>query len=129
MPAICDLNLFRMEIKIKRVYDAPSADDGKRLLVDRLWPRGLSKENARIDKWFKEVAPSGELRKWYNHEADKFSEFSRRYREEIISGKAFAELLEYLNDHPKVSLLFAAKEAELSNAAVLSRILHDHLVK
>jgi uncharacterized protein YeaO (DUF488 family) len=119
----------KLEIAIKRVYDTSAADDGKRLLVDRLWPRGLSKKDARIDKWFKEVAPSGELRKWYNHEADKFSEFSRRYREEIVAGKPFSELLEYLNDHPKVSLVFAAKDAELSNAAVLSKILREYLIK
>jgi uncharacterized protein YeaO (DUF488 family) len=119
----------KFEIEIKRVYDEPSSADGKRLLVDRLWPRGLSKEDAKIDQWFKELAPSNELRKWYNHEADKFDEFSRRYRKEIISGEPLSALLEYLNDHPKITLVFAAKDPELSNAAVLSGILHEHLIK
>ena len=117
-----------MEISIKRVYDAPSADDGVRILVDRLWPRGMKKEDGQIDRWFKDVAPSNELRKWYNHEADKFEEFRKRYREEVVSGEAFSGLLEYLNDHAKVTLLFAAKDAKLSNAAVLSGFLHDHLL-
>ena len=121
--------MSKVDIAIKWVYDAPSATDGKRVLVDRLWPRGLSKEDAVIDKWFKEVAPSGELRKWYNHEPEKFNEFSRRYRAEIISGRPFSELLEYLNDHAKVSLLFAAKDANLSNAKVLREMLQEHLLK
>jgi uncharacterized protein YeaO (DUF488 family) len=119
--------MSKLEIKIKRAYAEPAAGDGKRLLIDRLWPRGLSKENAKIDRWFKEVAPSGELRKWYGHEPEKFSEFRHRYRKELTSGKAFSTLLEYLKEEPEVSLLFAAKDPETSNAAVLAEVLHEHL--
>jgi uncharacterized protein YeaO (DUF488 family) len=116
-----------LEIKIKRAYEAMSADDGTRILVDRLWPRGLKKQEAGIEQWFKDVAPSGLLRKWYGHDPEKFPEFRKRYREELVSGKAFSELLKYLQSHANATLVFAAKEIKLSNAWVLSEIIKEHL--
>src|SRR6202000_1614425 len=118
-----------MEIKIRRVYEESSAEDGKRILVDRLWPRGVSREKADVDEWFKEVAPSDALRKWYDHDPKKFFEFKKRYVAELTAGKAFEELLNYLRSQPKATLLFAAKEAELSNAAVLEEMIRKHQSK
>jgi uncharacterized protein YeaO (DUF488 family) len=82
-------------IDIKRIYEAPSADDGYRILVDRIWPRGVSKEKAKLDQWIKEVAPSKELRKWFDHDPEKFAEFASRYREELKEKvEALAEIQE-----------------------------------
>ena len=85
-------------IKVKCVYDEPSRDDGVRVLVDRLWPRGLSKESARIDLWLRDVVPSDELRKWFNHDASKWEEFKRRYFKELENSKAVNELINLLRD-------------------------------
>ena len=73
----------RPDVRVRRVYDGPEPDDGTRVLVDRIWPRGLTKDKARLDQWFKQVAPSTELRKWYSHDPERFEEFGRRYREEL----------------------------------------------
>ena len=86
------------EIKLKRIYDDPSADDGYRVLVDRLWPRGVSKEVAKLDEWDKELAPSTELRKWFDHKEERFDEFARRYREELKDKK---EALDNLREKAK----------------------------
>jgi uncharacterized protein YeaO (DUF488 family) len=110
-------------IRIKRVYDPVSPDDGRRILVDRLWPRGVKKEAARIDEWLKEIAPSDELRKWFSHDPAKWPEFRNRYRKEL---KVNAQLLEHLREETKkgkVTLLFSAKDSEHNNAAVLKNIL------
>lgn len=115
------------EVALKRVYETPSAGDGTRVLVERLWPRGLSKERAHVDVWLKEVAPSAELRKWYSHDPAKFDEFRRRYEAELASEPAHAALLELrelvARDH--ATLVFATHDAELSNAAVLRDLLRD----
>jgi uncharacterized protein YeaO (DUF488 family) len=110
---------------LKRVYETPEASDGTRVLVERLWPRGLSKERAHVDVWLKEIAPSHELRKWYAHDPARFAEFRRRYEAELASEparSALAELRE-LASREHVTLVFAAHDAELSNAAVLRDLL------
>ena len=115
------------EVALKRVYEAPSASDGTRVLVERLWPRGLSKERAHVDVWLKEVAPSAELRKWYSHDPAKLDEFRRRYEAELAVEPAHAALLELreLAARGHVTLVFATHDAELSNAAVLRDLLRD----
>jgi uncharacterized protein YeaO (DUF488 family) len=110
-------------IKIKRIYDPSTADDGRRVLVDRLWPRGLSKDDAHLDEWLKEIAPSDELRKWFGHDPARWEEFRRRYREEL---KVHGDLLGRLRGEAKkgtVTLLFAAKDEEHNNAVVLKEVL------
>ncbi len=117
-------NLER-KIGLKRVYEEAEASDGTRVLVDRLWPRGLSKERARVDVWLKEVAPSNELRTWFAHDPQKFAEFRRRYETELASEptqKALAKLREMATRGP-LTLLFAAHDSKHSNAAVLHEVL------
>ncbi len=113
-------------IRIKRVYDPIHASDGKRILVDRLWPRGLSKENAALHEWMKELAPSHELRKWYNHDSAKFEAFKARYTEELMrddTNTAFIEQLLRWSAEGTVTLLYAAKEQERNQAVVLAEWL------
>lgn len=111
-------------INMRRAYDEPAADDGYRVLVDRLWPRGLSKERGKIDLWIKEVAPSNELRKWYGHEPEKFDEFRRRYRDELDGNPALDELREVIAGHDTTTLLHSAK-SDLNNAEVLLEVLEQ----
>ena len=110
-------------IKCKRIYEQPSADDGQRVLVDRLWPRGISRETARIDDWLKEVAPSDELRRWFGHDPERWDEFRHRYRLELAGkGDLLGQLLRDA-DRGVVTLLFAAKDEEHNNAVVLKELL------
>jgi uncharacterized protein YeaO (DUF488 family) len=110
-------------IKIKRAYDPPGSDDGLRILIDRLWPRGLSKGELKIDAWVKHLAPSNELRKWYQHDPDKFAEFRRRYVAELKGqGEGLAELRDAVKGRT-VTLLTATKELDLSHATVLRDLL------
>jgi uncharacterized protein YeaO (DUF488 family) len=118
----------RPDVRVRRVYDQPSPDDGQRLLVDRLWPRGLSKETAHVDQWLKDVAPSTELRRWYGHEPARFPEFRRRYASELRE-PARAEALTRLNEAARqgtITLLTATKDAEHSQAALLAERLLAH---
>ena len=113
------------DVKLVRVYDEPGADDGVRVLVDRVWPRGLSKDRAHVDEWLKEVAPSTELRKWYSHDPERFAEFESRYRDELSEPES-AAALQHLRDlarHNTVTLLTATKNAGISQAAVLADLL------
>ncbi len=113
-----------MRIKIKRVYDDKDKEDGTRILVDRLWPRGLTKAKAAIDLWLKEVAPSTELRKWFGHDPDKWSGFKTRYRAEL---KKDGEQLAVLKDQMKkgaVTLVYGAKDEEHNEAVVLQEFLN-----
>jgi uncharacterized protein YeaO (DUF488 family) len=111
-------------IQLKRIYDPISEDDGYRILVDRLWPRGVSKENARIDLWMKEVAPSTELRKWFHHETDKWEEFQQLYKGELSDKKdLLSKLLNIEKENNNVTLLFSAKDREKNQAKVLSDVL------
>ncbi len=112
-----------MEIRIKHVRDEPAGDDGYRVLVDRLWPRGVSKERARLDEWAKDAGPSTELRRWFAHDPAKFEEFARRFAAELNGTDALAHLLAVVREHEVVTLLFDAHDAEHSNAVVLADAL------
>jgi uncharacterized protein YeaO (DUF488 family) len=109
----------------KRVYEEPESGDGMRVLVDRLWPRGLSKERARVDLWLKEIAPSRELRTWFGHDPAKFAEFRRRYEAELAAdpGRAALTELRTLARKQHVTLVFAARDTEHCNAVVLRELL------
>ncbi|MGW5410165.1 DUF488 domain-containing protein [Actinomadura geliboluensis] len=110
------------EVRLRRVYDQASSEDGKRILVDRVWPRGLSKDKARLDEWEKDVAPSTELRKWYGHDVDRFEEFTARYDAELRDPDRAAALdrLRALAAHGTITLLTATKDIDHSQAAVLA---------
>jgi uncharacterized protein YeaO (DUF488 family) len=110
-------------IRIRRVYDPPAAEDGRRVLVDRLWPRGLSRERARIDEWLNEIAPSDSLRRWFGHDPARWEAFRQRYREEL---NGHGELLDRLRSEARemtVTLLFAAKDEVHNNAVVLKELI------
>jgi uncharacterized protein YeaO (DUF488 family) len=107
----------------KRIYEAKASDDGYRVLVDRLWPRGLAKAAAEIDEWAKAVSPSTELRKWYGHEPVKFDEFRKRYRAELQGAEDDLERLRGLAKRGRVTLLTATAELDLSHVAVLKEVL------
>ena len=118
-----------MKIKIKRIYDGASASDGWRVLVDRLWPRGVRKEEAEVDDWAKEITPSTELRRWYSHDPDKWSEFKTDYRAELKDKTdELAQLIERCPEKT-MTLLFAAKDVEHSHAVVLKAVLDELLKK
>jgi len=112
-------------VRAARVYDEPGADEETRVLVDRLWPRGLSKEKAHVDVWLKDIAPSSELRKWYAHDPEKHEEFVRRYHAELADDEHAEALtkLRLLRDESPVTLLTATKDLSLSQAAALADYL------
>jgi uncharacterized protein YeaO (DUF488 family) len=112
-----------MPFLIKRIYDDADPGDGFRLLVDRLWPRGMSKQRAALDLWLKEVAPSPELRTWFGHRADRFPEFSARYAAELDTNSAIDELRQIARTNPTVTLLYGAKSPEINHAVVLAELL------
>lgn len=116
-------------ISIKRVYDAPAEGDGGRVLVDRLWPRGISKDRAALAGWNKDIAPSTELRKWFGHDPERFEEFSARYRDELSSSPAAAAFAqtcrERLERGQNVTLLYAAKDPACNHAIVLKGWLDE----
>jgi uncharacterized protein YeaO (DUF488 family) len=117
--------MAKHRIRVARIYDDSAQEEGTRVLVDRLWPRGVSKEKARVDVWLKEVAPSSQLRTWYAHDPAKHEEFVRRYRAELGAedhAEALSELRALLREHP-VTLLTATKEPALSQAAALADFL------
>jgi uncharacterized protein YeaO (DUF488 family) len=112
-------------LRLKRVYDPPAPDDGQRILVDRLWPRGLRKEDARLDAWMRDVAPSPELRKWYAHEDAKWPEFQERHRAELAGNAgALDELRRRMSEGP-VTLLYASGEGKQTHAEILKELLTD----
>ncbi len=111
-------------ILLKRIYEKAEKNDGYRILVDRLWPRGVSRENAKIDLWLKEVAPSDSLRKWFNHDVDKWSEFKKKYREELKKNNSFFEELQaYQKKHKVITLLYGAKDTSHNQAIILQELL------
>ncbi|MDJ0949466.1 MAG: DUF488 domain-containing protein [Alphaproteobacteria bacterium] len=115
-------------LRIKRVYDPPAVDDGFRILVDRLWPRGLSKEAAAVDLWLKEIAPSAELRTWFGHDPDRWPEFQRRYRDELEAPEraaALDRLRRAQREHGTVTLLFGARNARHNHAVMLCELLEE----
>lgn len=112
-------------VTIKRVYEDANKDDGYRVLVDRLWPRGVSKEKAKLDLWMKEIAPSTELRKWFGHDPAKWTEFQAKYKEELRSHKELLEELRELEKkHKAVTLLYGAKDTQHNEAIVLETLLN-----
>ncbi len=112
-----------MDVRIKRVYEKPDENDGTRILVDRLWPRGLTKEKARVDLWLKDVAPSTELRKWFAHDPAKWTEFESRYREELKENKEQLSRLEQEAAKGTVTLVYGARDQQHNEAIVLQRLL------
>ena len=110
-------------IRIKRAYEEPDGEDGTRILVDRLWPRGLTKEKARIDLWLKDVAPSTELRKWFAHDPGKWAEFQSRYHEELKRNKEQFQLLRQEAAKGTVTLVYGTKDQRHNEAVILQRLL------
>ncbi len=109
-------------IRVARVYDEADPDDGQRVLVDRIWPRGFRKDDPRVGRWCKDVAPSKELREWYHHDPQRFDEFAARYRDELHDSPALAELRK-LTKHGVVTLVTATRDLDISQAAVLAKLL------
>ena len=118
-----------MPVKIKRIYEPPAADDGQRILVDRLWPRGVSKDRARLDRWCKEIAPSDALRHWFHAGPQDWDEFERRYRAELAAQPGMLRELVALTATDVVTLLFGSKDEERNNAAVLAEVLREEIVR
>ena len=117
----------QVHVRVRRVYDTPEHDDGARVLVDRIWPRGLTKTRAELREWCKKVAPSTELRKWYGHDPDRFAEFTRRYQVELAEPErsgALAQLRE-LAAEQRLTLLTATKQPEISEAQVLAELIRS----
>lgn len=107
------------EFVLKRIYEPAADEDGYRVLVDRLWPRGISKQRARLDEWAKELAPSTELRRWFGHVPERFEEFTRRYTAELRSNPGLDERVTDWRTHPRVTLLYGAKDERHNEAVVL----------
>ncbi len=110
-------------IKVKRVYDPVDPEDGKRILIDRLWPRGLKKENLKMDEWLKESAPSDKLRKWFSHDPNKYKEFKKRYAKELGDKSGILARIKAEAKKGTVTILFSAKDTEHNNATVLRELL------
>ena len=111
-------------ISIKRIYDDATDKDGYRVLVDRLWPRGISKEEAKLDEWLQDIAPSTELRKWFDHQEERFPEFSKRYKAELDLKKTEIEKLKAVAEKRPITLLYSAKNEEFNQAIVLRDYLN-----
>ncbi len=116
----------KMSIKVKRAYEKPEKSDGFRILVDRLWPRGLTKEKAKIDLWLKEIAPRNELRKWFNHDPVKWNLFKEKYKKELIEeNRDLIEQIEKVEkENNTITLLYSAKDEKHNNAVALAEVLH-----
>jgi uncharacterized protein YeaO (DUF488 family) len=112
-----------MKLQIKRVYDEPSETDGKRILIDRLWPRGVSKAKAKVDLWLKAIAPSTPLRQWFGHDPGKWEEFKKRYKDELDHNREAVAQLRALMAKEKVTLVYGAKNQEHNDAVVLQEYL------
>jgi uncharacterized protein YeaO (DUF488 family) len=111
-------------IRIKRIYDSPAKEDGYRILIDRLWPRGLTKEKAKIDLWLREIAPSDELRKWFSHDPAKWTEFKKRYEKELANKQELLrKIMQLEKEKGVVTLLYSTKETEHNNAVALQGFL------
>lgn len=110
-------------VKLKRAYEAPAPGDGARILIDRLWPRGVKKTDAVIDEWMKEIAPSAELRKWFGHDPERWHEFRRRYKSEIRRHPDQFDRLRKLAQHGRITLVYAARDEAHNDAVVLKELL------
>lgn len=116
-------------IKIKRIYEKAEDKDGFRILIDRLWPRGLSKEKARIDEWLRDIAPSNELRRWFHHDLSRWEAFKKRYREELKGKNTISERIIKVAKKGNVTLTYAAKDKEHNNAIILKEFLEEKISK
>lgn len=116
-----------MKLKIKRVYEQPSEQDGQRILVDRLWPRGISKEKAKIDIWLKELGPSVSLRKWFDHKPERWQEFKEKYFKELKLNSEMVNLLLINIKKTKVTILYSSKEERFNNAVALKEYVEDYI--
>lgn len=116
-----------MTVRIKRVYDVPADEDGCRVLVDRIWPRGLPKSEARIDRWLKEIAPSTELRRWFGHDPSRWNEFRSRYRGELEGSSALVQELVGKARSASLTLLFSARDQQHNQAVVLREWIEERL--
>jgi uncharacterized protein YeaO (DUF488 family) len=113
------------DVRAKRIYDAPDDSDGYRILIDHVWPRGVSRERACLHEWARELAPSAELRKWFDHTPDRFAEFRTRYRAELITRAGRVDELRRRATNSRVTVLYAARDREHNNAVVLAELLRD----
>jgi len=112
-----------MRIRLKRAYDDPARDDGSRVLVDRLWPRGVSREDAHLDEWMKEIAPTSDLRRWFGHDPDKWKEFKRKYFKELDDREELVRKLLDMAAERTLTLVYGAKDEEHNNAVALKKYL------
>ena len=117
------------QVDIKRVYEQAADEDGIRILVDRLWPRGVSKERAALSGWLKDVAPSPDLRRWWHHDPDHFQDFARRYRTELDDNPALEDLLNIVREHDRTTLVYAAKDPAVNHALILRDYIRQALEK
>ncbi len=117
------------QVDIKRVYEQAADEDGVRILVDRLWPRGISKERAALSCWLKDVAPSPDLRRWWHHDPDRFEDFARRYRTELDDNCALGDLLSIVREHDRTTLVYAAKDPAVNHALILRDYIRQALEK
>ncbi|PKV09542.1 DUF488 domain-containing protein [Bifidobacterium asteroides] len=117
------------QVDIKRVYEQAAYEDGIRILVDRLWPRGVSKERAALSGWLKDVAPSPDLRRWWHHDPDRFEDFARRYRTELDDNPALGDLLSIVREHDRTTLVYAAKDPAVNHALILRDYIRHALEK
>lgn len=114
-----------MNIHIKRVYEEPQIADGYRILVDRIWPRGVSKEKARVEEWLKDLGPSNELRKWFGHKPERFKEFSERYKKELEQQREVLDRIKEISDSKRVCLVYGAKDTAHNQAVVIKNVLES----
>jgi uncharacterized protein YeaO (DUF488 family) len=113
------------EVRARRVYDEPDSSDGYRVLIDHVWPRGVSKERAHLDEWARDMAPSDELRKWFDHVPERFGEFRARYRDELAGRREHVEQLRRRARSQPVTIVYAARDPEHNNAVVLAELIRD----
>ncbi len=116
-----------MDIRIKRAYDPPAKSDGRRILVDHMWPRGVRKDTAQIEDWMRDISPSTPLRKWFNHDPEKWPEFKKRYFKELADKKALVNRIIEMTDEVAVTLIYAAKETRYNNAVALKEYLETRV--
>ena len=114
-----------LDVRAKRIYDPPDDSDGYRILIDHIWPRGVSRERARLDEWARELAPGGAVRKWFDHRPERFAEFRARYRDELIAHPDRIDELRRRATNGRVTVLYAARDREHNNAVVLTELLRD----
>lgn len=114
-----------LDVRSKRIYDPAEPTDGYRVLIDHIWPRGVTRERAHLDEWARELAPSDELRRWFDHDPERFDEFRSRYRDELVTHDELIDKLRQRARETPLTVVYAAREREHSNAAVLTELLRD----